>query len=154
MSHVRSPCLARSTLVGWSELMSFQTHPLVQTCSCMLVTILANIPCNKPCNIQSSLLCTASTCAPTWWLGLPQLTRATDRPLRAFVAVLPMEGSTQNASSIRPKLQDNCWEAQKTSVPPMIDQSELVRGLNSLMFLDHTGDPRHGGHCPDDMVHK
>ena len=37
---------------------------------------------------------------------------------------------------------------------PMIDQSELVRGLNSLMFLDHTGDPRHGGHCPDVLVHK
>ena len=97
------------------------------------------------------------------WLGLPYshspaiIFRATNRALRAFV--LPMEGSTQNVSSTRPKLQGYDFYREvlgspKYVVAPMVDQSELVCGLFLECFLILIGDSRHGGHCLDDMVHK
>ena len=87
--------------------------------------------------------------------------RATNRALRAFVlpCVLPMEGSTQNVPSTRPKLQGYDFYREvlgspKYVVAPMVDQSELVCGLSLECFLVLIGDSRHGGHCLDDMVHK
>jgi hypothetical protein len=70
-----------------------------------------------------------------------------------------MEGSTQNILSTRPKLQGyefyrEVLGSPKYVVAPMVDQSELVRGVTLQCFLVLIGDHRHGGHCPDDMVHK
>jgi hypothetical protein len=97
------------------------------------------------------------------WLGLqsshttPNIFRVTNRALRAFV--LPMEGSTQNISPRRPKLQGyefyrEVLGSPKYVVAPMVDQSELVRGFTLQCFPVLIGGHRHGGHCPDDMVHK
>ena len=36
----------------------------------------------------------------------------------------------------------------------MVDQSELVRTFILQRSLVLIGDYKHGGHCPDDMVHK
>ena len=97
------------------------------------------------------------------WLGLQYFLnlnisfRATNLALHAFV--LPMEGSTQNISSTRPKLQGYDFYREVLGSPkyvlaPMVDQSELVRAFTLQRSLVLIGNHRHGGHCPDDMVHK